>query len=102
MTRTPPISTLSPTRTLFRSESGGLQRLLDRLHELLLPELAAREVHRHDQRSEPGVLPCLALRPGGAQEPLTDRQDEPGLLRERLEEHTSELQSPCNIVCRLL
>src|SRR5256885_11595890 len=24
------------------------------------------------------------------------------LLRERSEEHTSELQSPCNLVCRLL
>src|SRR5256885_10819154 len=26
----------------------------------------------------------------------------PGRLRSRSEEHTSELQSPCNIVCRLL
>src|SRR5256885_2729156 len=26
----------------------------------------------------------------------------PGLLVERSEEHTSELQSPCNLVCRLL
>src|SRR3989454_8431330 len=25
-----------------------------------------------------------------------------GLLRTRSEEHTSELQSPCNLVCRLL
>src|SRR2546426_4716192 len=25
-----------------------------------------------------------------------------GLLHERSEEHTSELQSPCNLVCRLL
>src|SRR2546426_2582312 len=25
-----------------------------------------------------------------------------GILRERSEEHTSELQSPCNLVCRLL
>src|SRR5256885_13094102 len=35
------------------------------------------------------------------------RQRQPGshrdlLLRRRSEEHTSELQSPCNLVCRLL
>src|SRR5256885_12782625 len=27
---------------------------------------------------------------------------DPHLLQERSEEHTSELQSPCNLVCRLL
>src|SRR5205807_5691147 len=27
---------------------------------------------------------------------------QPGLLNSRSEEHTSELQSPCNLVCRLL
>src|SRR5256885_3384187 len=27
---------------------------------------------------------------------------EPGLREQRSEEHTSELQSPCNLVCRLL
>src|SRR5256885_11462784 len=26
----------------------------------------------------------------------------PGFIQERSEEHTSELQSPCNLVCRLL
>src|SRR2546426_8587353 len=36
-------------------------------------------------------------------EPLSDRtQDLIGYLPERSEEHTSELQSPCNLVCRLL
>src|SRR5256885_7794144 len=45
----------------------------------------------------------LALRPGGAQ-PCPDRGVLPNLLRprQRSEEHTSELQSPCNLVCRLL
>src|SRR2546426_5772638 len=35
---------------------------------------------------------------------LDGERDEPPLLRgiERSEEHTSELQSPCNLVCRLL
>src|SRR5256885_3345502 len=40
-------------------------------------------------------------RPFGAPEHGADPSDE--LLRaERSEEHTSELQSPCNLVCRLL
>src|SRR5256885_3211785 len=31
-----------------------------------------------------------------------DLRETIGLLMERSEEHTSELQSPCNLVCRLL
>src|SRR5256885_5575916 len=42
---------------------------------------------------------CAAL--GVAQKQLLpDKRG--GLRRERSEEHTSELQSPCNLVCRLL
>src|SRR2546426_7022841 len=39
-----------------------------------------------------------------AQHAARDRQPEAhlSLRRERSEEHTSELQSPCNLVCRLL
>src|SRR5256885_9647583 len=38
----------------------------------------------------------LAVPPG------TDVVDDAGDLAARSEEHTSELQSPCNLVCRLL
>src|SRR5256885_12963819 len=74
MIRRPPRSTLFPYTTLFRSQlSGG---------EELAPERG-------------GVLPkaALALETG-----------QRGYLRRerRSEEHTSELQSPCNLVCRLL
>src|SRR2546426_3363808 len=31
-----------------------------------------------------------------------DGRDEAGVSNRRSEEHTSELQSPCNLVCRLL
>src|SRR2546426_6181547 len=42
--------------------------------------------------------PCLLHR-----EPrLHGRQDDTRRRRPRSEEHTSELQSPCNLVCRLL
>src|SRR5256885_11628453 len=34
--------------------------------------------------------------------PLVFHRDEPRQAIERSEEHTSELQSPCNLVCRLL
>src|SRR5688500_19709609 len=33
---------------------------------------------------------------------LIDELGETGVVAERSEEHTSELQSPCNLVCRLL
>src|SRR5688500_19815505 len=39
--------------------------------------------------------PRLATRPGSASAACACR-------RQRSEEHTSELQSPCNLVCRLL
>src|SRR5256885_13232739 len=83
MIRRPPRSTLFPYTTLFRSP-------LSRSPE------AAR------QRSRTAV-PALA--------DTVDRQSRPPAFRlfhwvhgrsDRSEEHTSELQSPCNLVCRLL
>src|SRR2546426_6010195 len=73
MIRRPPRSTLFPYTTLFRSPA--LQR-----EPRAVDPAAAR--HR------------LALRV-----PYLPR-DDPGAGRS--EEHTSELQSPCNLVCRLL
>src|SRR5258706_8607100 len=72
MIRRPPRSTLFPYTTLFRSHRGGH----DRAHQ-----------HRRAQRHE------VALR--RARGPAV-------LLRHRSEEHTSELQSLTNLVCRLL
>src|SRR5256885_6961483 len=74
MIRRPPRSTLFPYTTLFRSH------------------LLAREVLR------------MAQQRGQARGARTLDQ---GLLdlqqhEHRSEEHTSELQSPCNLVCRLL
>src|SRR5256885_3794593 len=40
--------------------------------------------------------------PGASAKPCRARLGTPVLLRRRSEEHTSELQSPCNLVCRLL
>src|SRR3989454_4348969 len=80
MIRRPPRSTLFPYTTLFRS--GPLPAL----------RLAGRSHHRTDRD---------AARQHAAQ---ARRQDRRALGHElaRSEEHTSELQSPCNLVCRLL
>src|SRR5690606_41666304 len=79
MTRRPPISTLFPYTTLFRSP--GVQRGLDRADA----DDEARLVdERH--RGDAGGRPAAAAAGVG----------------HRSEEHTSELQSRENLVCRLL
>src|SRR5256885_6891543 len=50
-------------------------------------------------RSLKGALKCLHLQPRRTNEVPSARPDRP---HPRSEEHTSELQSPCNLVCRLL
>src|SRR5688572_32165120 len=75
MIRRPPRSTLFPYTTLFRSVSGAVRAALrDRLGRRADPA----QRHQH--------LPF-------------DRAD---AERRRSEEHTSELQSQSNLVCRLL
>src|SRR5690348_18118017 len=86
MIRRPPKSTLFPYTTLFRSIPA----------QMLDPVLIAR-AH---------VLGMPVDRPPGIQQSLLLVQDtdEPlaGLEVFRSEEHTSELQSPVHLVCRLL
>src|SRR5256885_9854844 len=79
MIRRPPRSTLFPYTTLFRSIQAQ-QRVL----ETELPLLSGFWLAGHQE---------LALR----QQLLKHRA-----MQLRSEEHTSELQSPCNLVCRLL
>src|SRR2546430_11825482 len=84
MIRRPPRSTLFPYTTLFRS----------------LPEVAVRGVEPSPVRAHhpqvvvgeraPVVVAAVAVR---VERPLVPR---------RSEEHTSELQSQSNLVCRLL
>src|SRR5256885_2393218 len=59
-------------------------------------EQARRAAAEEDaDRFPPGDLRRLRLE-------IARQSPEVGLLRKRSEEHTSELQSPCNLVCRLL
>src|SRR5256885_4001841 len=89
MIRRPPRSTLFPYTTLFRSV-GEVWKKED------------REIETTVQQSQPGFLQ-LTLPVVGLQFGLDDIGSvscrKPGW---RSEEHTSELQSPCNLVCRLL
>src|SRR5690348_17906226 len=86
MTRPPPRSTLFPYTTLFRSRTANGE--------------ARRRHHRRHQALEP--LP--AFRQLG-RDAWTARMDlDTDMMRNeaRSEEHTSELQSPVHLVCRLL
>src|SRR5256885_9189828 len=82
MIRRPPRSTLFPYTTLFRSFQDG-QRLV--LHGL-------------------DLQPSLAILFRGLNKDSTQRKIRKAIREglKRSEEHTSELQSPCNLVCRLL
>src|SRR2546430_13243825 len=102
MTRPPPRSTLFPYTTLFRS---SLARPASRTATRLF--LTARS-------PSPVAPPCAlillsALRPDtpahSQQRPALHTADVIGSICEsgsRSEEHTSELQSQSNLVCRLL
>src|SRR5256885_13169189 len=82
MIRRPPRSTLFPYTTLFRS------------HGRLFPTPAALAVI--ELRGMPGVR---ARAISGLARAVLDGR---ARRSRRSEEHTSELQSPCNLVCRLL
>src|SRR5256885_10152359 len=74
MIRRPPRSTLFPYTTLFRSRAGKRLSTIDLTGHFLL--LAGAEGRSWVDAARAAT--------------------------ERSEEHTSELQSPCNLVCRLL
>src|SRR5688572_32188013 len=87
MLRRPPRSTLFPYTTLFRS--GDAQRLQHRLLQHGEAELPVEE--GKEERAERPERRRL----GGRRPAQHDRA-------QRSEEHTSELQSQSNLVCRLL
>src|SRR5256885_4142626 len=88
MIRRPPRSTLFPYTTLFRSSRG--------IHLLVRPRCGGGAPLRVDPGG--GIRPAaISPRPRPSPHPGPAPA---GLSRS--EEHTSELQSPCNLVCRLL
>src|SRR5256885_3965441 len=99
MIRRPPISTLFPYTSLFRSESiPSLRGILERLR-------AAATAAGRDPESIETAGYLLTLVDKSRREALNRAKREPFviyMMSVRSEEHTSELQSPCNLVCRLL
>src|SRR5256885_11053038 len=88
MIRRPPRSTLFPYTTLFRSPSAAIPLQFKK------PALHAPSVHA------PSVHAAAAFGNEHAMPHPPQFADEE--VRSRSDEHTSELQSPCNLVCRLL
>src|SRR2546426_4747577 len=94
MIRRPPRSTLFPYTTLFRSTEGipAVKQLLCGLKDSAEREPVFTWLLRADEqvRTLQGAYGWVV-------------QAHEAFLRSlRSEEHTSELQSPCNLVCRLL
>src|SRR2546427_5001567 len=79
MIRRPPRSTLFPYTTLFRSPGDPL--------------------HGDGAVLEPAAVPCCSPREVVHELELAHQLE---IVTERSEEHTSELQSQSNLVCRLL
>src|SRR5688500_19822210 len=82
-----PASTLLPYTTLFRSWIAKKHAARQMTEEQLVAE----------GDKSPGVLMASGYIAGGAIAGILI-----AFLFGRSEEHTSELQSPCNLVCRLL
>src|SRR5437899_7954360 len=81
MIRRPPISTLFPYTTLFRSAITIMLKARDRYCEFEQIALPRIRVHVHDARERNLLELAISV---------------------RSEEHTSELQSLRHLVCRLL
>src|SRR2546426_2358012 len=102
MIRRPPRSTLFPYTTLFRSLNNSVNARLGFAWLLSnLPEpkqfLATSSGWPSSFKAETlAILTALLVCPHQAN--ITINTDSAS----RSEEHTSELQSPCNLVCRLL
>src|SRR5256885_13294018 len=82
MIRRPPRSTLFPYTTLFRSLPPSLANLVI-------------DCMRAYGATTLGIV-------ANVERPHPQGRDILGFISYRSEEHTSELQSPCNLVCRLL
>src|SRR5256885_13238179 len=86
MIRRPPRSTLFPYTTLFRSKDDGTVNVI--AEEARGLKVGTRNAERGTKGGDDGSAFRLPRSAFGT--------------RNRSEEHTSELQSPCNLVCRLL
>src|SRR5260221_8768091 len=85
MIRRPPRSTLFPYTTLFRSPRWPAETAVAALHNVSADRSACRDTRAHARQHRRPVRPAA-----------------PESSTVRSEEHTSELQSHSDLVCRLL
>src|SRR5256885_14154327 len=102
MIRRPPRSTLFPYTTLFRSYSGPWPRVSiwqgtsdSTVNPANAQELLDQFSNLHGIDEMPDAMDMV----DGF--PHREFKNAAGTTLIRSEEHTSELQSPCNLVCRL-
>src|SRR5437016_10076787 len=93
MLRPPPRSTLFPYTTLFRS-SLNITDSRKMLHDLVMKHV--------DSRGNIHIFQYWLLQESPTIIMLVHINESKGKARMRSEEHTSELQSLTNLVCRLL
>src|SRR5256885_11222930 len=87
MIRRPPRSTLFPYTTLFRSQPVLVGTIAVETSEYLSQLLTRQGVTHNVLNAKEHAREAEIIKDAG---------------QVRSEEHTSELQSPCNLVCRLL
>src|SRR5206468_11769607 len=95
--RRPPRPTLFPYTTLFRSQidqrhGEDEQRLENGEHLRIFPRVEVRKDRQHGEQIADQVAAGVAQKSAGLRE----------IIGQRSEEHTSELQSRSDLVCRLL
>src|SRR2546427_8336727 len=90
MIRRPPRSTLFPYTTLFRSPPPPLCWRSRRILGIWARRLDSSAFCTHGDKTSRTIPTCI----------VSSRRED--FLRIRSEEHTSELQSQSNLVCRLL
>src|SRR5690348_17958236 len=101
MTRRPPRSTLFPYTTLFRSQ----KRMRGKIERASFD----RAFHTPDNQEKlAGIVPHPCIPQKGERRGREQHEEASFAFRQarqhhpRSEEHTSELQSPVHLVCRLL
>src|SRR5256885_2695941 len=97
MIRRPPRSTLFPYTTLFRSESYAVVSTSTSIKRMpgSVRCPATHSVETSTSGCAYATRASNQVKPDNASRVSVEK-------KQRSEEHTSELQSPCNLVCRLL
>src|SRR5947208_5966785 len=90
MLRPPPRSTLFPYTTLFRSHQANSPKTLSSSRKIVFFRYCREKISQNDDGGPVTVLCCFHISDSGTED------------SNRSEEHTSELQSPDHLVCRLL